>query len=81
MNCTIKILARGEMTTIKKERTAKKPLKIREFCFFWGVSYAETLNGIHLLFMLINWLTASVDLDKAKTNYFQFYSSRIIKRN
>ena len=36
MNCTIKILARGEMTTIKKERTAKKPLKIREFCFFFG---------------------------------------------
>ena len=58
MNCTIKILARGEITTIKKERKEKNPLKIREFCFFWGVSYAETLNGIHLLLMLKNWLTA-----------------------
>ena len=36
MNCTIKILARGEMTTIKKERKEKKAPKIREFCFFLG---------------------------------------------
>ena len=57
MNCTIKILARGEMTTIKKERTAKKAPKNTRV-FFLGVSYAETLNGIHLLLMLKNWQMA-----------------------
>ena len=59
MNCTIKILARGEMTTSKKERKEKKaPKNTRVLIFFLGVSYAENLNGIDLLMMLKNWQTA-----------------------
>ena len=58
MNCTIKILARGEMTTSKKQRKEKKAPKNTRVLFFLGVSYAENLNGIHLLMMLKNWQAA-----------------------
>ena len=36
MNCKIKILARGEMTTIKKERKEKKAPKNTRVLFFLG---------------------------------------------
>ena len=61
MNRTIKILARGEMTTrSKKGEKVKKTLKIQEFWNFPGVSYVRALNietkkenlyGIHLLML------------------------------
>ena len=94
MNRTIKILARGEMTTRSKKgnkiKKAPKNTRVMEFSGIFickGIKHwnesteSERNSSLDDVEKLAYGIKLSLDLDEAKTKYLQCYASRIIKRN